>query len=142
MIVASPIRPGRSRTCTSPMNSASGIDMPIVNVPHALCSSALTTARPRPASAMMTMKRMAMRGGAARDRADLGARDVGERTAATTGRGPQDDHVVDGAGEADAADEPDQSRRVAELRREHGADERSRAGDRGEMVTEQHPAGA
>ena len=43
-----------------PTPSASGIDIPIVNVPHALCSSALTTARPRPASAMTTMKRMAI----------------------------------------------------------------------------------
>ena len=43
-----------------PTNSASGIDIPMVKVPHALCSSALTTARPSPASAMMMMKRMAI----------------------------------------------------------------------------------
>src|SRR4029079_5660572 len=79
-------------------------------------------------------------GGAAGDGTNLGARDVGERAAPTTGRAPQDDHVVDGAGEADAADQPDQSRRVAELRREHGADERARAGNCGKMVTEQHPS--
>ena len=42
------------------MNSASGIELPIVNMPHALSASALTTARPSPASAMTTMKRMAI----------------------------------------------------------------------------------
>jgi hypothetical protein len=41
------------------MKRASGIDAPIVNVPQALSWSAFTTASPRPASAMMTMKRMA-----------------------------------------------------------------------------------
>ncbi len=41
------------------MTIAIGIDAPIVNVPHALSSSALTTASPRPASAMMMMKRIA-----------------------------------------------------------------------------------
>ena len=34
--------------------------MPIVKVPHALSASAFTTASPRPASAMTTMKRTAM----------------------------------------------------------------------------------
>jgi hypothetical protein len=33
--------------------------IPIVNVPHGLSLSALTTTRPRPASAMTTMKRIA-----------------------------------------------------------------------------------
>ena len=42
-------------------------------------------------------------------------------------------------GEADAADQPDEPGRVAELRREHRADERPGAGDRREMVAEQHP---
>jgi len=81
------------------------------------------------------------RGGRPRDRPDFGACDVGEGGAATAGRGPQHDHVVDAAGEADAADEPDESRRVTELGREHRPDERARAGDRREMMPEQHPAG-
>ena len=42
------------------MKMASGMVTPIVNVPHALSASALTTAMPRPASAMIMMKRMAM----------------------------------------------------------------------------------
>ena len=46
-------------------------------------------------------------GGDAGDRADLGAGDLGERAAAAAGRGPEDDEVVDRAGEADAGDQPD-----------------------------------
>ena len=81
------------------------------------------------------------RGGGARDRSDFGARDLGQRAAASPGRRPQDDQIVNGAGEADAADQPDQPWRVAELRRQHRTDERTRPGDRGEMVTEEHPPG-
>ena len=123
-----------------PTKSASGIDMPIVNVPHALCSSALTTARPSPASAMMTMKRMA-RAAVVPATGPISARamSASERAAAARRR-PQDDHVVDGAGEADAADQPDEPGRIAELRGEDRADERPGARDRREMVAEQHPA--
>ena len=67
------------------------------------------------------------------------AMSASERAAAPRRR-PQDDHVVDGAGEADAADQPDEPGRVAELRGEDGPDERPGAGDRREMVPEQHPA--
>src|SRR5206468_7638809 len=37
-------------------------------------------------------------------------------------------------------DEPQESRRIAELRGEDGTDERSGAGDRGEVMAEEHPA--
>src|SRR5947207_547191 len=43
-----------------PMNSASGMELPMVKQPHALWKSAFTTARPSPASAITTMNRMAM----------------------------------------------------------------------------------
>ena len=42
------------------MNTASGIVMKIVNVAHALSASALTTAMPRPAIAMIRMMSTAM----------------------------------------------------------------------------------
>jgi len=48
---------------------------------------------------------------------------------------------VHGAGQADAADEPDQAGRVSELRGEDGADEGPGAGNRGKVMAEQHPAG-
>jgi hypothetical protein len=41
------------------MNSASGIDTPIVNVPQALSCKALTTARPSPARAITITNRIA-----------------------------------------------------------------------------------
>ena len=50
------------------------------------------------------------------------------------------DEVLHRAGQADAADQPDQAGRIAELRRQHRADQRTGAGDRGEMVAEQHPS--
>ena len=120
------------------MNSASGIDTPMVNVPQALSCSALTTARPSPASAMTMMKRIAIAAvtpatGPISARA-ISASDRPPRR----DRRPQDDEVVHGAGEADADDQPDQPGRVAELRRQHRADERARAGDGGEVMAEQH----
>ena len=38
-----------------------------------------------------------------------------------------------------ADEDPEEAGKVAELRREHGADERSRPGDGGEVVAEKHP---
>ena len=46
-----------------------------------------------------------------------------------------------GAREADAGDQPDEAGRIAELRREHRTDQRAGAGDGGEVMAEQHPAG-
>ena len=122
------------------MKSASGIVTPIVNVPHALSASALTTAMPSPASAMTMMKRIAIDRGDAGDRTDLGARDLRERAAAAACRRPERDEVVHRAGETHADDEPEQARRIAELRGEHRTDQRTGAGDRREMMAEEHPA--
>jgi len=58
---------------------------------------------------------------------------------AATHRGPEPERILNGAGETHAADEPQETGRVAELRGEHGADERPGAGNRGEMVAEEHP---
>ena len=122
------------------MKTASGIVTPIVKVPQALSASALTTTMPRPASAMTTMKRTAMAPTDAGDRADLGARDLGERPAAAARRGPEDRHVVHRAGQAAAGDQPDEPGRVAELRGQHRPDQRTGAGDGREMMAEEHPA--
>ena len=72
-------------------------------------------------------------------RTDFRARDVGQRSAAAPHRRPQPEGILHGAGEADAGDEPEQSRGIAELRREHGPDERTRAGDRGKVMAEEDP---
>ena len=138
MTVASPIRPLRNRYMYRPMKSASGIDSPIVNVPHGLSCSALTTASPSPASAMTMMKRIAIAAVDAGDRSDL------DRVISASDRPPRrteahkDDEVVHRAREAHAGHEPDEPRRVAELCREHRADQRPRAGDGGEVMPEQH----
>ena len=60
MIVASWMWPLRHLNMWKPISIASGMVMPMVKVPQALSASALTTASPRPASAMTTMNRMAM----------------------------------------------------------------------------------
>src|SRR5439155_877647 len=51
--------PGRSLYIQTPMMRANGMVIPIVNVPHALSASAFTTAKPSPASAIVTTNKMA-----------------------------------------------------------------------------------
>ena len=99
-----------------------------------------TTAKPIAAMAMMTVKKMAMRGDDAGDGADLLARDLGERLAVAAHARRQDDEVVHRAAERDADEDPEQPGQEAELRRQHRADQRAGAGDGGEVVAEQHPA--
>ena len=85
----------------------------------------------------MIAKHGDQRGGAA-DRADLVARHLPEDLAVAAHGEEQDDHVLHGAGEDHADDDPDRARQIAHLRGEHRADERAGAGDRGEVVAEQH----
>ena len=72
--------------------------------------------------------------------ADLLARHLAEGLAVAAHREEEHDHVLDGAGEDDADDDPERAGQVAHLRREHRADERAGAGDRGEVVAEEHAA--
>ena len=60
MMLASTIRPGLMRYIQRPTSRAIGMVIAIVNVPHELSRSALTTAKPRPASATMMMMRTAI----------------------------------------------------------------------------------
>ena len=64
---------------------------------------------------------------------------LGQALAAAPDRERQHEHVLHGAGEADADDQPEQPRQVAELDRQHRADQRPGAGDGGEVVAEQDP---
>ena len=88
---------------------------------------------------MTTMNRMAADTTTAGPAAQLGAGDLGQRLAAAAHRGGQDEHVLHGAGQADADDQPEQARHVAVLDGQHRADERPGPGDGGEVMAEQHP---
>ena len=53
--------------------------------------------------------------------------------------GGQHEHVLHRPGQADADDDPDQPRQIAELHRQHRPDQRPGAGNGREMMAEQHP---
>ena len=121
------------------MNSAIGIVMAIVKTPHGLSLSAFTNASPTPASAMMMMKRMATAAvKPATGPISMRAISASDCPSAAD-RGPERDHVVDGARQTDAGHEPEQPRREPELRGQDGTEQRARAGNRREVVAEQHP---
>ena len=121
------------------MNSAIGIVIAIEKVPQGDCGERVDDdQREHRQQDDHDREDRDQRGGAA-DRADLVARHLAEALAVAAHREEQRDHVLHGAGEDDADDDPDRARQVAHLRGEHGADERAGAGDRGEVVAEQHP---
>jgi hypothetical protein len=62
-----------------------------------------------------------------------------EALAVAAHREEQDGHVLHRTGEDDADDDPDGAGQVAHLRGEHRPDQRAGAGDRGEVVPEEHP---
>ncbi len=72
--------------------------------------------------------------------ADFVARDRREAAPAASYRGRQHHHVLHRARQANADDQPDQTGQISELNRQDRPDQRPRAGDRGEVVAEQHPA--
>ena len=72
--------------------------------------------------------------------AHLVARHLPERAAVAAQREEEDHEVLHAAAEDGAGDEPERPRQVAELRRERRPDERPGAGDRREVVAEDHPA--
>ncbi len=80
-------------------------------------------------------------GGEARDRADIAARDVRQRTAAATRGGPQPERILNSAGEADARKQPDQRRDETELGRQNRTDQRPCPGNRGKVMPEKNPPG-
>src|SRR5205085_9581392 len=69
--------------------------------------------------------------------AQLGTGDLGQRLAAAADGGGQHQHVLDGAGQADANDDPEQTGHVAVLNGQHGANQRTGAGDGGERSAQE-----
>ena len=78
--------------------------------------------------------------GEAADRAELVARHLAEAAAVAARRQEQDRHVLHAAAEHAADQDPQRARQIAELRRERRADQRTGAGDRGEVMAEHDPA--
>ena len=78
-------------------------------------------------------------GGHAGDRVDFFLRHLAQRLAVAADRRAEHDHVLHGAAEHDAGNQPDCAGEIAELRGQRRADERSRAGDGREMMTRRHP---
>ena len=62
-----------------------------------------------------------------------------ERLAVAADRREQHDEVLHRAGDHDAGKNPQRAGQEAHLRRQHRADQRAGAGDRREVVSEQHP---
>ena len=64
---------------------------------------------------------------------------LAERFAVAPHRAEQNHEVLHAAAQHGADDHPERAGQIAELRGEHRADQRSRAGDGGEMVAEDDP---
>ena len=76
----------------------------------------------------------------ARQGPDLLAHHLAKRFASPADRTEQDDGVVHGAAEGRTDEDPQHARKVAELRGQHRSDERTRSGDRREVVSKHDPA--
>ncbi|MNS64272.1 hypothetical protein D3C72_973930 [compost metagenome] len=74
----------------------------------------------------------------ARNLAQLGLHQVAQRTAVAASRDEQDREILHRAGEHHAGQDPQHAGQIAHLRGQHRADQRTRAGDGGEVVAEQH----
>ena len=80
-----------------------------------------------------------MPGDQTRQRTDLGARHFRQRFAFAANAAGQDHEVVHRAAETNANHQPQQSRQKTKLRRQHRTNQRTGAGDRREVMAEQHP---
>ena len=106
--------------------------------PHGLSPSAFTTTRARIATMMTMMVRVAIRAAHAADEAEFLAGHLAQRAAAAAHREEQHQVVLHRPGQDHADDDPECAGQVAPLRGEHRADERTGAGDRGEVVAVEH----
>ena len=121
------------------MKSAMGMVAAMVNVPQGLPLSAFTTTSATTASRMIMISRTVIKRGESADFADLFAGHLAERFAVAAHGAEQDHEILHGAAEHRADDDPERAGQIAELRGERGADQRTGAGDGGEMVAEDDP---
>ena len=123
-----------------PMSKAIGMVAPTVNVPQGLPLSALTMTSPSTAMRMTMISSTPLKRREAAEDADLLARHLPERLAVAPQRADEDEKVLHGAAQDDADDDPQRPRQVAELRAQRRPDQRTGAGDGGEVVPEDDPA--
>src|SRR5436305_1786223 len=74
------------------------------------------------------------------DWSDLLPSHLPERFTISSNRRRQNHEILNGASERHTDDDPDDAWQVAELRRERRTDQRSRSGDRGEVMPEYDPS--
>ena len=137
---ASTTLPGRTCFIHQPMRNAMGIVVAIVNRPHGLPRSALTTTSASTASRMIMIARIATIAASPATGFDFLFRHLAERLAVAADRGNQDREVLHGAAQHDAEDQPERPRQKAELRGQRGPDQRARARDRREVMAVGDPA--
>ena len=123
----------------TPITSAMGIVMPMVNTPHGLLASAFTTTMPSPASVTSRMNSTAiMVTSPANGLISVRAMSASERPLMAHRR-HQHGEVLHASGQHRADQQPQESGREAELRRQRRSHQRTGAGDGREMMPEQHP---
>ena len=136
---ASAMRPGRILYIHKPVISAAGIVTRIVNMPQELSASAFTTTIPTLASVQMMMNSVAMLVVTPATGPIVSRAILRQAEPALPHRGPENHEIMHGARQARANHEPNEARRKTPLRGQHRSNQRSRSGDRGEMVPKQHP---
>ena len=121
--------------------SAMGTVAPMVKTPQGLLASAFTTTMPRPASVTRRINSTAIIATSPANGLISRAGDFGQRPSAVADRRHQHGEILHAPGEHRAGQQPQKSGSEAELRRQRGPYQRTRAGDGREVVSEQHPLG-
>ena len=121
------------------MNIAIGMVAAIVNVPHGLPFSAFTTTSADHRQQDDHDQQHRDQRDESADLADLLARHLAERFSVAPHRGEQDHEILHRAAQHRADDDPQRSRQIAELRRQHRTHQRPRPGDGGEVMAEDDP---
>ena len=115
-----------------------GMVQATVNVPQGLCVSALTTQRQH-GQDDHHQHQDTDHGDHARQFAQLFAQHLPERTSTVPQGQSQDHEILHGSREHHPDQDPECPRQIPHLRREHRAHQRTGAGDRGKVVSEDDP---
>ena len=136
--VASPTRPLRITFIHNPVISAAGMVTTIVNMPQELSLKAIDHDLGHSGQGDDDNEERRQGGRDPGDRTEQVAGDLGQRQAVAPHRGQQDHEVMHSARQAGPDDDPGEAGKISPLRRQHGPDQRSRPGDRGEVDAKKH----